>query len=244
MDEELKRRLDLIEAALKEKKRDFWDKLQMGSTAMVPLVIAVLGWYFTNSYNERQIDLSEQKANQDNILENSKLNVVQVQMIRDFSPQLTGGDSTGKEVAIAALLYAAPALGKSVADIFARKNPGKGTGVADLYQSKRRDLITGLYAKDAVKRLEAYGEISNSWQSDDKLLSDLIAYCEKWQKTKNDLIDVNNGLYNTMIVLNGVSAKAIQPYRERVENIINAIPPESNKTLRAAQLLRQKMGSQ
>ncbi|AZI26443.1 hypothetical protein EA772_14265 [Pedobacter sp. G11] len=241
MDEEIKKRLELLEAASHEKKRDFWDKLQMGSTAMMPIVIAILGWYFTNSYNERQISLSEVKASQDYSLENSKMNVVQVQLIRDFSPQLTGSDATGKDVAIAALLYAAPALGKSVADIFARKNPGSGSVVADIYQSKRRDLITSLFSKDPAKRLEAYGEISNSWQSDDKFLSDLIGYCEKWQKTKNELIDVNNGLYNSIIVFNGFPLKIIKPFKKRIKEILAGIPSGSTKTLKTANELEEKL---
>ncbi|MCX2454326.1 hypothetical protein OQX61_23855 [Pedobacter sp. PLR] len=242
MEEEVKKRLDQIEASLKENKRDFWDKLQVVSTAMVPLVIAALGWYFTQSYNDRQIKLSEVKTDQENNLENSKLNIVQVQMIRDFSPQLTGKDSTGKEVAIAALLYAAPALGKTIADIFTKQNPGKGTGVADLYRSKRRDLITGLFDKDSSKRQEAYGEISTSWQSDDKFLVDLLTYCEKWFKTKNDLIDVDNGIYNSMIVLNGFPIKGLEPYREKVKKLIKEIPGESSKTLKIAAQIKGKLG--
>jgi len=102
--------------ALRNKKKDIWDIFSTLSTFLSAVVIAALGLYFTNVYNERASAREHQtKVYQTRILE--------MQTVEKFIPHLTG-DEERKKVALLALT----SLGSpEFAARFAKLSPSEGT---------------------------------------------------------------------------------------------------------------------
>lgn len=78
----------------KEEKKDFWDKFSAASTFISGVIVALVGLYFTNSYNSQQ-------AARDEILKAQQLRLAQVELVQKFIPQLNGSDREKKLAIIA-----------------------------------------------------------------------------------------------------------------------------------------------
>lgn len=215
---------------MEKNKKDIWDRLQAVGTACIPLIIAVVGWIFTNNYNKSQSELQKITFEKQNEVQNMQVQVSQAQLIRDLTQQLASNDKTVRDIALAAIIYSAPNLGKQVADIEAQKDAASAALVANLYDGKRIDVITGLFSVNAQSRLSAYNEIINNWLSDDQFLSALIIQSKKLLQTTDSLQDRNNGLYNAMIVFQNYSTKMLVNHKTDLIDLINAIPSSNSKT--------------
>src|SRR5690348_3525945 len=104
MDTEIQRRLEKIEEKLELKKKDAWDKLQSLAGILIPVSIALVGWYYTNANNKNQLEI--QQINNDNQFQIALVNsnVGQSELIKDFIQHLTSKDSAARNIAIEAIL--------------------------------------------------------------------------------------------------------------------------------------------
>lgn len=241
MEEDVTKRFEKIEKEIKSDKKDLWDKLQAIASFFVPITIAAVGWYFTEQYNNNQLELQNKSADRQNEIENIKLQVAQAQLIKDLMQQLTSTDQTTKDLALASIVYSAPGLGKKIADIEAKSNPGSAAAVADIYQSKRTDLINSLFSFSQTTRLAAFNEIINSWLSDDKFLGDLITQALKSQNATDNLLDYNNGIYNSLVVFQSYPKSMLLKYKEDIDKLINAVPSKNAKTRSVANAVAEKI---
>jgi len=87
---------ELVEALMRkrEKNKDFWDKFSSASTFISGVIVALVGLYFTNSYNAQQ-------AARDEILKTQQLRLAEVEVVQKFIPQLNGTDKEKKLALIA-----------------------------------------------------------------------------------------------------------------------------------------------
>ncbi|MFB9844562.1 hypothetical protein [Mucilaginibacter ginsenosidivorans] len=224
-----------------DKKKDFWDKLQASSTFLIPLIIAVVGWHFTERYNQNQLDLQNRSAEKQNEIENIKLQVAQAQLTKDLMQQLTSTDRTTSDIALATLVYSAPALGKNIADLVAKKGGSSQLVVANIYDGKRADLITRLFSTSATTRLSAYNEITTSWLNDEQLLAALIAQARSALSSNDMLIDKNNGVYNSLVVFKNYPPKMLIKWKPQLDSLVDAIPSGNGKTRALANELMSKI---
>ena len=103
----------------KEDKKDFWDKFSASSTFLSGVIVALVGLYFTSSFNSQQ-------ATRDQILKNQQIRLAQVELVQKFVPQLIGTDQERK-LAIIAI----SSLGNSeLATQLAVLDPSKGSTAA------------------------------------------------------------------------------------------------------------------
>jgi len=112
---------ELIEKldAQKGKKKDFWDRFGAISTFLSTVVLAALGLYFTNEYNERQ-------GARDFQAQVHQTRVLEMQTVEKFIPHLTG-DEEKKKIALLAIT----SLGSpEFATKFAQLSPSEGTEAA------------------------------------------------------------------------------------------------------------------
>jgi hypothetical protein len=96
-----------------EKPKDNWDKLTASApfvTGVAGVLIAVLGLYFTHSFNKRQAESNQlqasrdqdfriQQSDRDDNLKKNQVKLAEIQTVGTFMPYLTGSESN-KKVAI------------------------------------------------------------------------------------------------------------------------------------------------
>ncbi|MGM9477336.1 N-acetylmuramoyl-L-alanine amidase [Pedobacter sp. GSP4] len=105
----------------KDKPKDFWDKMQLGTTFVSTVLIGLAGVYFTYSYNQRQLKQTQiQQAGQYKLdslrlltqvsqaavqaqLQQVQLQTAQVQAMTQLVPYLASKDAETKKVAFAIL---------------------------------------------------------------------------------------------------------------------------------------------
>ncbi len=241
MDKELLDRLDKIEKQLGQKRKDFWEKIQVLTPILIPLSIALIGWYFTREYNYHQLEM--QKINNENQLQVAIINsnVGQSQLIKGFMENLTSKDTAARNIAIEAILYAAPTPGKRIVELMAKSGDVKTKEIAnDALSSKRIDLVDNLFSTQKQVRLIAANEITSNWNSDETLLNMLIKKSGTCLISNDSSPDCENGVFNTLVVLSSFSKNLLANHKNEVVNLISKIPTASKVTTnQGKELLKQ-----
>lgn len=109
-----------------EKKTDHWQRLSSLSgvfTFISSVLIAGVGWYFTNTYNERQLEHSSQVAIQEQQNRRYQNRLLEMQTVEKMIPHLTDSEST-KQVALIAISTLAS---REIAIQIARTYGGQGS---------------------------------------------------------------------------------------------------------------------
>ena len=156
MENELEGKIAKSEKIGLKPKKDIWEIIQALTPLLIPLSIAVIGWYFTNQHNQNQIEI--QRINNENQLQVALINsnVGQSGLIKDFMQDLTSKDTFIRNIAIEAILYAAPTPGKRIVDIIAKSNNNSIKQIAnDALEGKRSDLVENLYSVHKTNRITA-----------------------------------------------------------------------------------------
>jgi hypothetical protein len=243
MEKEILDRLEKIENKLNTEKKDFWEKLSVLTPILIPLAIAFVGWYFTNEHNKNQLEL--QKENNENQRQIALINssVGQSGLIKDFVPHLNSKDSTERNIAMIAILYAAPAPGKEIVDKIAKSDDNAGSKVAnDALNVKRNDLINNLFSFSKHNRLIAANEIISSWTNDAAIVEGLLSKVESCLSDNNEIVDCNNGIFNTIIVLRNFPEDLLRLHKVRITELASLLPAEGyDKTRNELNVLLQKI---
>ncbi|QHT68681.1 hypothetical protein GXP67_19545 [Rhodocytophaga rosea] len=242
MDKELFDRLDKIEKQLSLKEKDYWEKLQVLTPILIPIIIALAGWYFTDQHNKNQLEI--EKNNNENQLQVALINssVGQSELIKDFMQHLADKDTSIRNIAIEAILYAAPTPGKKIVEIIAKTSNGNAKKFAiDALKGKRQDLVSNLFSSQKQNRLIAASEISTNWTTDNEMLSELLAKAGNCLTNKETASDCDNGVYNTIIVISNFSRSLLVTRKEEIQGLVSKIPKASPLTLKQVEELLNKI---
>ena len=242
MDKELLDRLEKIEKQLPIKKKDFWEKLQVLTPILIPVAIALVGWYFTDQHNKNQLEI--QKNNNENQLQVALINssVGQSELIKDFMQHLTDKDTSIRNIAIEAILYAAPTPGKRIVEIIAKTSQGNTREIAnDALASKRSDLVGNLFSTQKQNRVIAANEISSNWSTDNQILKELLIRSGNCLNNNDSSPDCDNGVYNTIVVLSNFSKDLLVTHKEEIKTLIGKIPKTSQLTISQSEDLLKKI---
>jgi hypothetical protein len=232
MEEELLKRLNNIEDQISKKKNDFWSKIPILTPILIPLSISLIGWYFTNQYNLNQLEI--QKENDSIQVEIALINasVNQAELIRDYMVDLTGKDTSIRNIAIEAVLYAAPNPGKRIVEIIAKTGNSRTREVVeDAFSSKRKDLINSVFSSQKQQRLFATEEIITNWINDKILIKALI---DKALSCNKSVCDCSNGIYNTFVILKNCPYEILILNRNEIGALSSKIPTTDSKTFQEA----------
>ena len=232
MDKEILDRLENIEKKLSNKKKGFFEKIQILTPILIPITIAFVGWYFTNQHNENQLKLQEMNSENQRQVAMINATVGQSSLIRDFIPHLNSADTSEQNIALVAILYAAPGPGKEIVEIVAKSGNSNASSKANVaLANKRKDLINSLFSFQKHTRLIAANEISSNWTSDNKIINELIVKAKNCLHNNSGIIDCNNGVYNVIIVLQNFPKELLKVHEKEIQALIDLIP-ESNKLTR------------
>lgn len=241
MDTEVKEKFEEIDRKLSSKRKDFWDKIQALTGVLIPIAIACVGWYYTNENNKSQLEI--QRLNNDNQFQIALVNsnVGQSELIKDFMQHLTSKDTASRNIAIEAILYAAPTPGKKIVEVLSRTGDKQTRSFAiDALASKRTDLIGNLFSDQKQIRLIAANEIISNWSNDNQILTELLNKTKDCISGSETSSDCNDGVYNAFVILPSFSKQLLLANKSTIVSIANQIVPANTKTKKLANdLLRQ-----
>ena len=235
MDVEIKESFEQINKKLELKQKDFWDKIQALSGFFIPIAIAAVGCYFTNENNRSQLEI--QKLNNENQFQIALVNsnVGQSELIKDFMQHLTSKDTAVINIAIEAILYAAPSPGKKIVEVLSKSRDNQTRSFAnDALTNKRIDLIEGLFSEQKQIRLMAANEIVNNWSNDNQLLTELLVKTKKCVSDSVSMSNCNDGVFNSFVVLTSFSKQILLENKSMIVLIAKQIVPEHTKTKKLA----------
>ncbi len=86
-----------------KKKKDVWDKLSIASSFISGVILAVLGIYFTQSYNQKQAQLIRQQGDDNKRQVEHQMKLAEIQTVGTFIPYLAGADENQTKAAILAI---------------------------------------------------------------------------------------------------------------------------------------------
>jgi Trypsin-like peptidase domain/Ankyrin repeat len=107
--------------ATKERSKDFWEKLTSLSgtfTFIASLLIASVGWYFTNAYNNRQLDWTKAQAERDQKNKEFQNRLSELQTVEKMIPHLTKDESSKHAALVAISILATPELAARFAEVY------------------------------------------------------------------------------------------------------------------------------
>ena len=202
MDPEIKERFEKIDKKLDSKQKDFWDKIPALTGILIPITIAAVGWYYTSENSKSQLEI--QRLNNENQFQIALVNsnVGQSELIKDFMQHLTSKDTASRNIAIEAILYAAPTPGKKIVEVLSRTGDKQTRSFAvDALASKRTDLIGNLFSEQKQVRLIAANEIISNWSNDNEFLTELLSKTKECIAGNGTSSNCNDGVFNSFVVL-------------------------------------------
>ena len=241
MDVEIKERFEKIDKKPDAKQKDIWDKIPALSGILIPIAIAIVGWYYTSENNKSQLEI--QRLNNENQFQIALVNsnVGQSELIKDFMQHLTSKDTASRNIAIEAILYAAPTPGKKIVDVLSRTGDKQTRSFAvDALAGKRTDLIGNLFSEQKQIRLVAANEIISNWSNDHPFLTQLLNKMQACISGKETSSNCSDGVYNSFAVLPSFSRHLLVANKTIIVSIANQISPANAKTKKlASDLLAQ-----
>lgn len=235
MDSEIKELLRKIDKKLDPKQKDVWDKIQLLTGFLIPVTIAAVGWYYTSENNKSQLEI--QQLNNENQFQIALVNssVGQSELIKDFMQHLTSKDTSSRNIAIEAVLYAAPTPGKKIVEVLSKTADKQTRSFAiDALASKRTDLVGNLFSDQKQTRLIAANEIISNWLGDNQLLSELLNKTKECISGEDTTSNCNDGIFNVFAVLKSFSKQALLSNKATIISIADQIPTDMAKTRKLA----------
>lgn len=86
-----------------KKKKDMWDKMSIASSFISGVILAVLGIYFTQSYNQQQTQLIKQQGDENRRQVDHQMKLAEIQIVGTLMPDLAGPEENKKKAAILAI---------------------------------------------------------------------------------------------------------------------------------------------
>jgi hypothetical protein len=106
---------------LKRPSKDLWERLTASSgmlTFVSSLMIAGVGWYFTNTYNIRQSDNAQRQADRDVEIRKQQTRIAEMDTVVKMIPQLTQSEQSKRAALLALSSLATPELATQMAQLF------------------------------------------------------------------------------------------------------------------------------
>jgi hypothetical protein len=145
-------RLKRVEENVKNKPKDWWDRFGAISGFLSAVVVAIIGFYAANVYDQRARDVDRQQKDRATIAE-------ELQTVEKFLPDLTSENELKKKGALLAISSLGNTeLAKKLADLFG--GPGATAALTSIAASSQANNEEKKIVKTALEDL--YNKYSNS----------------------------------------------------------------------------------
>lgn len=219
-----------------ESKKDVWDRLTALATILVPAAIALAGHFIAQGLKQAEISSEEKRAEQSHLIAEANTKIAQATLINTMMKSLTSPNPQERKLAVQAVLIALPEQGPVLVRTIAQSD--EDTSVQAAAQSSLQErvgtLVRGLFSEDARVRIGAAQDLIVGWRNDPNVVQELVQFASNNR-------DNVNGVYNTVVVLNEFTPRALDEHREQVLSFLELAMATGAKTRSKAEALAKRI---
>ena len=218
-------------------KKDVWDRLTALATILIPAAIALAGHFIAQGLKQAEISSEEKRAEQSRSIAEANTKIAQASLINTMMKSLTSSNPQERKLAVEAVLIALPEQGPVLVRTIAQSDEDKTVQAAAKTSLEQRvsALIRDLFSEDARVRIGAAQDLIQGWRNEPKVVLTLVEFAT--QNREN-----SNGIYNTVVVLNEFSLRALEAHKEQVLKFIELAQAKGSKTEARATALAKRLG--
>jgi hypothetical protein len=219
-------------------KKDAWDRLTALATILIPAAIALAGHFIAQGLKQAEISSEEKRAEQSSAIAEANTKIAQANLINTMMKSLTSSNPQERKLAVEAVLIALPEQGPVLVRTIAQSDEDKTVQAAAKSSLEQRvsTLIRDLFSEDARVRIGAAQDLIQGWRNEPNVVLAFVEFA-----TQNR--DNSNGVYNTVVVLNEFSPRALQAHKQEVLNFLEVAKTTGPKTEAKATALVKRLGS-
>jgi hypothetical protein len=164
--------------------------------------------------------------------------VGQAQLISTFMEALLSDTPAKKLIAIEVVQYALPEEGPRLLQIISKdpSNPTVQKAALTSLDTRRAQLIADCFNDDSVTRKRAVADLIQGWQTDDKLVGELVEAAST--KTSN-----GSGIINTLVVLENINPLLLRAHEEQIKVFLNTVRSNGPQTASHVAIVESKLQS-
>jgi hypothetical protein len=150
---------------------------------------------------------------------------------------LTSSNPQERKLAVAAVVIALPEQGPVFVRAIAQsdEDPAVQAAANNSLEQRASALIRDLFSENAQVRIGAAQDLIKGWRNEPNVVLALIEFAT--QNREN-----SNGVYNTVVVLNEFSSRALQAQKQEVLDFIEVAKATGYKTEAKATVLLKRLG--
>lgn len=219
-------------------KKDVWDRMQAFATILVPAAIALAGHFIAQGLKQAEISSEERRAEQSHLIAEANTKIAQASLINTMMKSLTSTNAQERKLAVDAVLIALPEQGPTLVRTIAQSDEDKTVQAAarQSLETRATALIRQLFSTDARERISAAQDLVQGWRSDPSVVLELVTFAMQNK-------DNANGVYNSVVVLNEFSARALQAQRAEVLKFVDVAKATGSRTAAVATVLAGRVGT-
>jgi len=235
----IEERLASVETGLarsERKPKDFWDKFQIVATLLIPAEIAFVGYIYTKTEKQWEIESAEHIAAQQQATTQIQARVGQAQLVSTFMEALLSTNAERQHLASEAILVALPADGPRLLAVISqdKSRPGAQAAAQSSLDSRRSLLIQNCFSDDKATRISATAELIQGWQDDPKLVPEILSV------SRHNLSNLS-GIINTLVVLENVKLTVLASDREEVQTFLESVRSNGPQTESHVKLVEARL---
>lgn len=156
---QVNKRLNKLEESFKKidaKKKDFWDKFKIIGTLLIPISIAVVGGYYSNSLKMIEIRRGENRDSFEQQIAQINTRARQAELLSKLMPTLLSKDSKQRTLGIKAISMALPEEAEALVAVLSETDPDEevqNIAKESLKVLKLENLVRNRYELEHLYRI-------------------------------------------------------------------------------------------
>lgn len=219
-------------------RKDLWDRLTALATILVPAAIALAGHFIAQGLKQAEISSEERRAEQSHVIAEANTKIAQASLINTMMKSLTSTNPQERKLAVVAVLIALPEQGPILVQTIAQSDEDKTVQAAarNSLETRVNTLIRQLFSADPRERISAAQDLVQGWRNDPSVVLDLTTFAMQNK-------DNANGVYNSVVVLNEFSLRALQARKAEVLKFVDVAKATGARTAAVANVLAGRVGA-
>lgn len=239
--EDLHAEIKRLEQKSEDKKKDAWDKWQVIGTVLVPVALALAGYFFSKALNEQQTKsnqlLSDQQIHSNELIATNNLRVNEYQIVAGIMKSFLSADPLEKTQAINfVFILLQEDEARQLVSKLSQSDPNSGVRAyaAHALDTRLSELTSNAFAEDFRKSQHATAQLTNAWLADPTLTKRLLEVADQRQ---ND----TNGSANAVTILSALAPTQLHPYSNQVSELIGRTPAQNSQQQLLIHQLKSKL---
>ncbi|UCC79497.1 MAG: hypothetical protein JSW64_14715 [Candidatus Zixiibacteriota bacterium] len=216
-------------------KKDAWDRLMALATILIPAAIALAGHFVAQGLKQAEISSEDRRADQSHEIAEANTKIAQANFISTMMKSLTSSDQQERLLAVQAVLIAMPEQGPVLVRTIAENDASESVKAKTKTSMEQTVelLIHNLFSENAQLRKAAAQSLIQGYRNESNVVLKLVNFANRNMENKN-------GIYNTVVVLNEFSIRALEANKQEVLEFIKHI--SGSKTKAKANALARRLG--